>query len=71
MMKVAIFDPFNGAGGNMIVASLLNVSLKKRDIDDIVVNLGLNIDFSIENVKVRGIKAKRLVVDEKKSRRKF
>jgi len=70
-MKVAIFDPFNGAGGNMIVASLLNVSLKKRDIEDIVVNLGLNIDFSIENVKVRGIKAKRLVVDEKKSRRKF
>ncbi|RLI82594.1 nickel pincer cofactor biosynthesis protein LarC [Archaeoglobales archaeon] len=70
-MKVAIFDPFNGAGGNMIVASLLDVSLKKRDIDDIVVNLGLNIDFSIENVKVRGIKAKRLVVDEKKSRRKF
>ncbi len=61
-MKVAIFDPFSGAGGDMIVATLLGVSLSESDLMYIVKSLNLNIDFEIKSVNVEGISAKKVCV---------
>lgn len=62
-MKVAIFDAFNGAGGDMVLASMIDLAIKKSEIEDIVTSLGLNIGFRVENVNVKGIEAKRIIVD--------
>ncbi len=64
-MKVAIFDPFNGAAGDMIISTLLQSALSRSDLDEVVNSLDLNIDFEIVDVVVRGIKAKKLTVVEK------
>ncbi len=61
-MKVAIFDPFSGAGGDMIVATLLGVSLSESDLMYIVESLNLKIDFEIKDVNVGGISAKKVYV---------
>ncbi len=66
-MKVAIFDPFAGAGGDMIVACLLGVSLKKKDLEEVISSLNLNLDFEVEEVVVNGIRAKRVTVHETES----
>ncbi len=70
-MKVAIFDAFNGAGGDMIVASLLNTSLAESDLQEVVRILKLDIDFEVIEVNVRGIAAKRVVVKERGGERKY
>lgn len=64
-MKVAIFDPFNGAAGDMIISTLLQSALSRSDLDEVVNSFDLNIDFEIVDVVVRGIKAKKLTVVEK------
>ncbi|AIY89121.1 nickel pincer cofactor biosynthesis protein LarC [Geoglobus acetivorans] len=69
-MKMAIFDCFSGASGNMITGSLLNVTLSQDDLLDVVNSMGLNIELRLKEVKRNGIKANLVEVEERgKSRR--
>ena len=70
-MRVAIFDAFNGAGGDMIISTLIGTSLWNDDLDNIIENLGLNVSFTIKNVIVKGIHAKRVVVEGERVDRRF
>ena len=70
-MKVAIFDAFNGAGGDMIVASLLGLSLKEEDLYRISGELGLKLEIGIRDVNVKGIKAKKVEVSDSKIERSY
>ncbi len=63
-MKIAIFDPFNGAAGDMIIATLLDLSLSKSDLEYVVTALNLDIEFEVVRVNVRGIEARKVVVRE-------
>ena len=63
-MRLAIFDCFSGAGGDMIVGSLLGVSLREQDLREIVKKLDLNVDFEIKKVKRSGIQANLIDVKE-------
>ena len=63
-MRMAIFDCFSGASGNMITASLLNVTLTESDLEDVVKKLGLDISFSVKRVSRKGISAPLIEVDE-------
>ncbi|MCS7121168.1 MAG: nickel pincer cofactor biosynthesis protein LarC [Archaeoglobaceae archaeon] len=65
-MKVAIFDAFSGASGDMIVASLLGVSLSKEDLKSIVESTKIEVSFNVKEVKKKGLNAKRVEVLEKK-----
>ncbi len=70
-MKVAIFDAFNGASGNMILASLLGVGIDEDEIKELVSSLGIDVRFKVTNVNVKGISAKKIEVEEKGGGRKF
>lgn len=70
-MRIAIFDAFEGAGGDMIVSSLLGLSLEEKDLEGIIEKLDLNISFRVEEVYINAIKAKRLLVEEKYKERTF
>lgn len=70
-MKVAIFDAFNGASGDMIVSSLLDLVLSEEELKEIIDTLNLNINFRVEVVKKRGISAKRVVVEGVNVERSF
>jgi len=70
-MKVAIFDAFNGASGDMIISALLGVSLDEDDLESVKNELSLDIDFEIGEVMKKGIAAKRVVVKEKRTERNF
>ncbi len=70
-MKVLVFDAFNGAGGDMIVASLLDVSLSPEDLKGVVEALKLDIRFDVKRVNMRGINAKRVEVRCCKTEREF
>ncbi len=70
-MRLAIFDCFSGAGGNMIVGSLLGISLNEQDLKDVVEKLRLNIDFEIKKVKRAGIEANLIDVKEERTERRF
>jgi len=70
-MKVAIFDAFNGASGDMIISSLLGLSLTEEDLRRTVEELRLSLSFRVEEVKKRGISAKRVVVRELMAERSF
>jgi len=70
-MMVAIFDAFNGAGGDMIVASMLGVSLTEEDLKTIIQNLSINISFKVKEVQLNSITAKKLDVMEKRRGRTF
>ncbi|MDI9611347.1 MAG: nickel pincer cofactor biosynthesis protein LarC [Archaeoglobales archaeon] len=70
-MKVGIFDAFNGASGDMIISAMLDLTLTEEDLREVRDLLDLNINFRIEEVKKRGISAKRVVVQELKTERSF
>jgi len=70
-MKVAIFDAFNGASGDMILASLLGVGIDEEEIKEVVGSLGIDVSFKVTNVNVKGISAKRVEVEEKGGERRF
>ncbi|WP_456330662.1 nickel pincer cofactor biosynthesis protein LarC [Archaeoglobus sp.] len=70
-MKVAIFDAFNGASGDMILASLLGVGIDEEEIKEVVSSLGIDVSFKVTNVNVKGINAKRVEVEERGGERKF
>jgi len=70
-MKMAIFDCFSGASGNMIVSALLDIVLDENDLKHVIDELNLDIDFQIKDVSKNGIKAKLLEVKEKKKNRSF
>ena len=70
-MRVAIFDAFSGASGNMIVGSMIGITLTEQDLEDIIKKLKLDIDFKIKRVNKRGISAKYLDVKEKSNPRRF
>ncbi|MEM3927644.1 MAG: nickel pincer cofactor biosynthesis protein LarC [Archaeoglobaceae archaeon] len=70
-MKVAIFDAFNGASGDMIIASLLGVTLKEQDLKKVVQSFSLELSFEIREVRKRGIVATRIEIEEKRKERKF
>jgi uncharacterized protein (TIGR00299 family) protein len=70
-MRIAIFDAFSGAGGNMIISTLLGISLNEEDLSRIIKNLGLNVSFAVENVINHGIQAKRVVVECEQVDRRF
>ncbi|AEA48092.1 nickel pincer cofactor biosynthesis protein LarC [Archaeoglobus veneficus] len=70
-MKIAIFDGFSGAGGDMIVASLLGVSLSENDLSEIVSTLSLRVSVSVEETVISGIVAKRVVVSGEEKDREF
>ena len=57
-MKIAYFDCFAGAGGDMIVASMLDAGLEKRFLLDQLASLELpSIEITIEKTKRGGISA--------------
>ncbi len=68
-MRIAIVDCSNGASGDMIVASMIDIVLSVEDLERIKDILALNIDFRIEEVNKKGIRAKRIVVNERKVER--
>ncbi|MDI9645937.1 MAG: nickel pincer cofactor biosynthesis protein LarC [Archaeoglobales archaeon] len=70
-MKIAIFDAFNGASGNMILASLLEISISEEDLRRIIKSLGLKIDFEIKKVEKKGIQANYIDVKEEIVERDF
>ncbi|MEM3146427.1 MAG: nickel pincer cofactor biosynthesis protein LarC [Archaeoglobaceae archaeon] len=70
-MKVAIFDAFNGASGDMIIASLLGVTLKEQDLMKVVQSFSLELSFEIREVRKRGVVATRIEIEEKRKERKF
>ncbi|AGK62141.1 TIGR00299 family protein [Archaeoglobus sulfaticallidus PM70-1] len=70
-MRVAIVDCFNGASGDMIIASLLGISLSESDLDRIAKLLDLNIEFSVKTVNKKGISAKMVDVLDRNTDRKF
>lgn len=70
-MKVAIFDAFNGASGDMILASLLGVGISEEEIDEVVKALGIDVNYSMTTVSVRGISARRVEVEERDGERSF
>ncbi|MET1125078.1 MAG: nickel pincer cofactor biosynthesis protein LarC [Archaeoglobaceae archaeon] len=70
-MKVAVFDAFNGASGDMIVSSLLGVALSEEDLKQIVETLNLNVDFEVKEVEKSGVRAKRVEVREEVVERSF
>ncbi len=68
-MKIVIVDCSNGASGDMIISSMLDVALSVEDLRRIKDILGLNLDFKVEEVDKKGIKAKKIIVREKKVER--
>jgi len=70
-MRVAIFDAFNGASGNMIVGSMVGITLSEQDLEDVIKKLKLDVDFRIKRVNKRGISAKYLDVKERSNPRRF
>uniref|UniRef100_A0A7C4S5X8 Putative nickel insertion protein n=1 Tax=Geoglobus ahangari TaxID=113653 RepID=A0A7C4S5X8_9EURY len=70
-MRVAIFDAFSGASGNMIIGSMVGISLSEHDLEDVIKKLKLDIDFEIKIVNKRGISAKYLDVKERTNPRRF
>lgn len=65
-MKVAIFDAFNGAGGDMILATLVDLAIRESEIYRIISLLDLKVDCQFKNVSVKGIEARRVFVEVKK-----
>ncbi len=70
-MKVAIFDAFSGASGDMIVASLFGISLTRKDLQEIANSLKLEIEFKVFRVTRKGIVATRIEVEERRVERSF
>jgi len=70
-MKVAIFDCFSGASGDMIIASMLDLALEESDLEDVRRVLKLDLDFKIKEVSKKGIKAKRVEVMEMRKKRSY
>ena len=70
-MRVAIFDPFSGASGNMIVGSMVGITLSESDLEDVVKRLNLDIEFKVREVNKKGISAKYVEVRERSNPRKF
>jgi len=70
-MRVAIFDPFSGASGNMIVGSMVGITLSESDLEDVVKRLNLDIEFKVREVNKKGISAKYVEVRERGNPRKF
>lgn len=70
-MKIAIFDCFSGASGNMIIGTLYGITLDKKDMDEIVSSLGLNLDFEVREVYKNGIRANLVEVNAEEIERTF
>jgi hypothetical protein len=70
-MRIAIFDAFSGAGGDMIISTLLDVSLSEANLENIVEKLRLSVSFNIEDVIEGKIHAKRVIVEGFEAERKF
>ncbi|MEM0350559.1 MAG: nickel pincer cofactor biosynthesis protein LarC [Archaeoglobaceae archaeon] len=70
-MRVAVFDAFNGASGDMIVASLLGITLKEEDLRKTIDDLALEIEIEVREVSKRSLRAKKVFVKEKKKERSF
>lgn len=70
-MKVSIFDPFNGAGGDMIVSVLTGLTLNDEELFDIVKSLNLNLTLEIQNVIEKGISARKVIVEGDEVERTF
>jgi hypothetical protein len=70
-MKLAIFDAFSGAGGDMIVASLLDISLNQDDIVRLPEILGIGVRVKVSKVIKRGISAWQVDVEGKEDERTF
>jgi hypothetical protein len=64
-MKLAIFDAFSGAGGDMIVASLLDVALDQDDLVRIPEILGIEVRVKASKVMKKGISAWHVDVESK------
>ncbi|MFO7967623.1 MAG: nickel pincer cofactor biosynthesis protein LarC [Archaeoglobaceae archaeon] len=71
-MRLAIFDTFSGAGGDMIVSVLIGAALNENELHRIVDELNLNVNIRVENIVQKGISATRTVVnDDKKIERAY
>lgn len=70
-MKIAIFDAFNGASGDMIVASLLGISLSEDDLEKVVDSTGIEVEFKVKEVRKGFILAKKVDVSEKYVERSY
>ena len=67
-MRMAIFDCFSGASGNMIVASLLNVTLTEDELEKIIERLNLSLNLRVRSVSRRGVSAPLVEVEETEER---
>lgn len=70
-MKVAIFDAFNGAGGDMILSTLIDSVITDSELRETIELFNLKLDFRVESVNVKGIEAKRIVVNCEKTKRSY
>lgn len=70
-MKISVFDPFNGAGGDMIVSALTGLSLTADDLHSIVNTLNLNLNVEIRKVVEKGISASKIIVEGEQVERTF
>jgi len=70
-MRIAIVESSNGASGDMLIASMLGIVIDERDLRKIKDDLGLNLEFKVEEVVKSGVRAKKLVIKEKKVERTF
>lgn len=71
-MRLAIFDTFSGAGGDMIVSVLTGTALNENDLRRIAGELNLSINIRVENIVEKGISARRaVIVDDKKVKRSY
>lgn len=69
-MRLAYFDCFAGASGDMIIASLLDCGLRIRDLNTLAQNLGLKgVKLSSREVSRQGMRARQFTVNTEKAER--
>ena len=65
-MKCLLFDPFSGAAGDMILASLIDLGADLEKINDAVGSVcGDTVRIRVSDLKRQGIAAKRVIIEAK------
>ncbi len=70
-MKIAVIDAFNGASGNMIIGALYDEVIFHEDLERVVGELRLEVEFEVKRVKRRGVSANHVRVKCEGKERSF
>ena len=70
-MRIAVIDAFNGASGNMIIGALYDEVIQREDIEKIVDELNLEVEYKIERVVKKGITSNLVRVKSETKERSF